>query len=106
MHLITFSTGSQVRIGVLDQERNEVVDLSIAARDLPGNMLDFIAQGPVTQKKAQATLDADTGRISLDKIHILAPIPEPRRNVFCIGKNYREHVKELQSSSALLDNSG
>jgi 2-keto-4-pentenoate hydratase/2-oxohepta-3-ene-1,7-dioic acid hydratase in catechol pathway len=28
----------------------------------------------------------------------LAPIPEPRRNIFCVGKNYREHAKEFGQS--------
>jgi 2-keto-4-pentenoate hydratase/2-oxohepta-3-ene-1,7-dioic acid hydratase in catechol pathway len=29
---------------------------------------------------------------------LLAPIPEPRRNVFCVGKNYHEHAKEFSQS--------
>jgi 2-keto-4-pentenoate hydratase/2-oxohepta-3-ene-1,7-dioic acid hydratase in catechol pathway len=28
----------------------------------------------------------------------LAPIPEPRRNILCVGKNYREHAIEFASS--------
>ncbi len=35
--------------------------------------------------------------------HRLAPIPEPRRNVLCVGKNYREHAIEFASSG--FDNS-
>jgi 2-keto-4-pentenoate hydratase/2-oxohepta-3-ene-1,7-dioic acid hydratase in catechol pathway len=27
-----------------------------------------------------------------------APIPEPRRNIFCVGKNYHEHAKEFGQS--------
>ena len=106
MHLITFSIDSQVCIGILDRARDEVIDLSIASNDLPGSMLDFIAQGPAALEKAQAAADAGIGRIALDKVHILSPIPKPRRNVFCIGKNYREHIKELQSASAVFDNGG
>ena len=106
MHLITFSIDSRVCIGILDRARNEVIDLSVAASDLPCNMLDFIAQGPDAQERAQAAADAGSGRIALDQIRVLAPIPKPRRNVFCIGKNYREHVKELQSASAVFDNGG
>lgn len=34
----------------------------------------------------------------LSEIILEAPIPRPRRNVFCIGKNYREHVEEFASS--------
>lgn len=29
---------------------------------------------------------------------LLAPIPRPRRNIFCVGKNYREHAREFADS--------
>ena len=29
---------------------------------------------------------------------ILAPIPRPAKNIFCVGKNYHEHAKEFASS--------
>jgi len=32
----------------------------------------------------------------MDSLSILAPIEYPKRNIFCIGKNYREHAKELE----------
>jgi 2-keto-4-pentenoate hydratase/2-oxohepta-3-ene-1,7-dioic acid hydratase in catechol pathway len=31
-------------------------------------------------------------------VRLLAPIPAPRRNIFCVGKNYREHAKEFAGS--------
>jgi len=31
-------------------------------------------------------------------IHLLAPVPRPRRNIFCVGKNYHEHAKEFSNS--------
>lgn len=33
----------------------------------------------------------------LQEVKLLAPIPTPRKNVFCIGKNYREHAIEMGS---------
>jgi 2-keto-4-pentenoate hydratase/2-oxohepta-3-ene-1,7-dioic acid hydratase in catechol pathway len=30
--------------------------------------------------------------------HLLAPIPSPRRNIFAVGKNYRDHVAEFGRS--------
>lgn len=35
--------------------------------------------------------------IPLHEVTLLAPIPRPRRNIFCIGKNYRDHVTEMGS---------
>src|SRR6185369_5173548 len=37
--------------------------------------------------EAKATLAAS-------QIELLAPIPRPRKNVFCVGRNYIEHVAE------------
>jgi 2-keto-4-pentenoate hydratase/2-oxohepta-3-ene-1,7-dioic acid hydratase in catechol pathway len=31
-------------------------------------------------------------------VELLAPIPRPRRNIFCVGKNYHEHAKEFAQS--------
>ncbi|WP_204333302.1 fumarylacetoacetate hydrolase family protein, partial [Klebsiella pneumoniae] len=33
-----------------------------------------------------------------DSVKLLAPIPRPPRNVFCVGKNYHEHAKEFARS--------
>lgn len=33
--------------------------------------------------------------IALEAVKLLAPIPHPRRNILCIGKNYEDHAKEL-----------
>lgn len=33
---------------------------------------------------------------------ILTPMPWPRRNVFCLGKNYAEHARELEGMTANL----
>ena len=56
MHLITFSKASQVSVGILDRTRSEVIDLSIAASDLPGNMLDLISLGPAVHWKEHKPL--------------------------------------------------
>lgn len=34
----------------------------------------------------------------LCNVQLLAPIPYPRRNIFCAGKNYLDHVKEVANS--------
>jgi 2-keto-4-pentenoate hydratase/2-oxohepta-3-ene-1,7-dioic acid hydratase in catechol pathway len=35
---------------------------------------------------------------ALSNMQILAPIPRPQRNIFCVGKNYFEHAKEFGTS--------
>ncbi len=34
----------------------------------------------------------------LASVEILAPIPRPHRNIFCVGKNYHAHAKEFTQS--------
>ncbi|MEK7311420.1 MAG: fumarylacetoacetate hydrolase family protein [Chloroflexota bacterium] len=59
---------------------------------VPGlSMLDVIAAGE--------TALADLSKIERSPVplvpeHLLAPIPEPRRNIMCLGLNYVEHAKE------------
>jgi 2-keto-4-pentenoate hydratase/2-oxohepta-3-ene-1,7-dioic acid hydratase in catechol pathway len=36
--------------------------------------------------------------IPLKDIKLEAPIPKPRRNIFCVGKNYHEHAREFARS--------
>ena len=100
MYLITFAKADEARIGILDQDNNEVIDLCTAASDLPNNMLEFIALGSAALDKARAACRTGKGRIALNQIRLLAPIPRPARNIFCIGKNYREHIKEVQTAGS------
>ena len=34
-------------------------------------------------------------RVPLSEVKLEAPLPLPRRNIFCVGRNYRAHAKEL-----------
>ena len=35
---------------------------------------------------------------AISHVHLEAPLPIPRRNVWCVGRNYHAHAKELQAS--------
>jgi 2-keto-4-pentenoate hydratase/2-oxohepta-3-ene-1,7-dioic acid hydratase in catechol pathway len=36
--------------------------------------------------------------LALDRVQLEAPIPQPKRNIFCVGKNYHEHAHEFAKS--------
>jgi len=36
--------------------------------------------------------------VAVSDVHLEAPIPLPRRNIWCVGRNYHEHAKELSTS--------
>lgn len=61
--------------------------------DFSGDMTDFIA------RTSESGLDfTPRNWKELGNIRLLAPIPTPRRNIFCVGKNYHEHAKEFSQS--------
>lgn len=94
MRLVTFRDGKGTRIGALD-EAGKVLDLAAADPALPREMLALIGGGEVAlaaARAAQATAPVAEGAA------ILAPIPRPAKNIFCVGKNYHEHAKEFASS--------
>ena len=43
-------------------------------------------------------LPAIDGQVSLAGVQFAAPLPRPRRNLFCVGRNYHAHAKELRDT--------
>lgn len=92
MKLVTFSTAinSNLRVGVLVENAN-VLDLSTEA----DNMLSLIESGRKGLQSVESFRQRnDGGGIPLSEVLLRAPIPRPRKNVFCVGWNYLEHYAE------------
>ena len=108
MYLVSFTNSNsdipgQYRVGILAPGGQEIVDLSQANPDLPLEMTSLIALGDTAISAMESALRSNIGRIPLASVKLLAPIPVPLRNIFCVGKNYPEHVKEVQSVVASAD---
>jgi 2-keto-4-pentenoate hydratase/2-oxohepta-3-ene-1,7-dioic acid hydratase in catechol pathway len=89
MRLITFvHQGREAPGALLDGDR--IVDLS----EVAPSVLAIIEGGPQALAAAKAQLQRASGFLSLGAVQLLAPIPRPRKNVFCVGRNYVEHVNE------------
>ena len=97
MHLVTFTKSNYTRIGLLDRDSATVIDISKLAPDVPKDMLSFIAQGDDALSTVREKLKTNKVALALSDIKLLAPIPRPASNILCVGKNYPEHVKEVQS---------
>ena len=53
----------------------------------------------VERAAAGQPLPATTGApVALADVRLLAPLPKPRRNLFCVGRNYHAHAKELRQT--------
>jgi 2-keto-4-pentenoate hydratase/2-oxohepta-3-ene-1,7-dioic acid hydratase in catechol pathway len=80
-----------------------------AAPAAPDNIVALIAAGQDTLS-ACATLAglAEDGQMSdalvaISDVELVAPIPRPLKNVFCVGSNYRAHVSEASRAQAKED---
>jgi len=93
MRLVTFSDGKATRIGAL--QGDAVLDITAADPALPKDMLGLIAGGAAMLAAAR---DAAARAPVVAAARLLAPIPRPPKNVFCVGKNYHEHAKEFAGS--------
>jgi 2-keto-4-pentenoate hydratase/2-oxohepta-3-ene-1,7-dioic acid hydratase in catechol pathway len=98
MLLVTFIEGGKSRLGILDRAHGEVIDFSRTVPGLPQDMAAFIALGESGLAEARRAEASGEGRVPLAQVRLTAPIPKPARNIFCVGKNYREHAQELQTA--------
>ena len=90
MRVATFRVGGERRVGLVDSARSTVSSFDFPAAEAERGILaliDCVGQLPGTGQP-----------IELSRVELEAPIPRPRRNIFCIGKNYHEHAHEFAKS--------
>lgn len=103
MRLATFrdADAASTRIGVVRGER--IVDVAraalLAGEEPPAELREMqalIAAGEVGLHRVAALLQGtpEGAELPLASVELLAPIPRPRKNVFCLGRNYAEHAAE------------
>jgi 2-keto-4-pentenoate hydratase/2-oxohepta-3-ene-1,7-dioic acid hydratase in catechol pathway len=80
----------RVRVGQVSDDLNQIEEFSIDA--------DLSEQGVVGILKAGHQSLKRAAKHSISDVILCAPVPRPRRNIFCVGKNYFEHAKEFSGS--------
>jgi len=95
MQLATFSYLGLEQVGLVTQGYTRIVPLSqLLGVDAPATMIELIEQWGELGPRLQAVMvPPDTG-LPVADVGLVAPIPHPRRNIICLGKNYRDHVEE------------
>lgn len=108
MRLVTYraSVEAAARLGVVLDD--VVLDVAVFGKHVGeafgATMLDFIDQGPAAISTLRDRIEGAGGKfpvgctIPAGNVRLLAPIPRPRKNLFGIGLNYREHVGESARS--------
>lgn len=107
MKLATISvTGEPACVALLTS--GAYLDIAQASRDVPGpvgaalrarNLQAVLDAGPDALEQLRHLVDAAEGGANADALlpadgPYLAPLHMPRKNIFCVGRNYAEHIAE------------
>ena len=106
MKLLTFVDAGETRLGGM-QDDDRVVDLTqawrmyehpLSGRQAPSEVIDAIFLGDAALLSLQLLMEeaikADAPIYAAQELCFLAPIPNPAKNIFCVGRNYRAHIVE------------
>jgi 2-keto-4-pentenoate hydratase/2-oxohepta-3-ene-1,7-dioic acid hydratase in catechol pathway len=92
MRMATWHWGGRLHAGTVSADGREVTPLAVASGATGVlEMIERLAQGDGLPREAGP-------RLPLEAVTLAAPIPQPRRNLFCAGRNYRSHAAELATT--------
>ncbi|WIF95727.1 fumarylacetoacetate hydrolase family protein [Caminicella sporogenes] len=100
MYFATYKYKGIEEVGVVLKDKNTIIPMREIFKSLdkktPATMLEFIdlADDELIDDIKNALGKNTYEEIEKEKVKICAPIPYPRRNLICLGKNYLDHAKE------------
>ena len=89
MKIATYRVGGERRVGIVDERRQTLAPFDIPESEAALGVLALIDRPSLPSVLSPMPLREGT---------LEAPIPRPRRNIFCVGKNYHEHAHEFAAS--------
>ena len=94
MRIATFQYQRRRHVGLVSSDGQGVTPFDLTPEQARTGALPLIMAGG---DLAQAALQGG-GTIAISAVRLEAPLPLPRRNIFCVGRNYHAHAKELSAS--------
>ncbi|MGH2586868.1 MAG: fumarylacetoacetate hydrolase family protein [Dehalococcoidia bacterium] len=92
MKLVTYQSQDGPRVGLVVEGR--VLDVATET-GLPADMIVLIRRGDEALERLRRLESSAAGKGKpLESVTLLAPIPRPAKNVFCLGLNYQAHIEE------------
>lgn len=102
MYFGTYKRNKIEEIGVVLKEQSRIVPMKeifkYMDRACPETMNEFIeiADANTIQEMEKVLSDKNLEGLKEGEVKLCAPIPNSRRNLICLGKNYLDHAKETQ----------
>lgn len=94
MKLASLQLNNKGVVAVVDPVGDVYWTVQSLVPEFSGDMIELVQQFPALAER----LTPKSPGTSLTGVKVLAPISQPRRNIFCVGKNYHEHAAEFQKS--------
>jgi 2-keto-4-pentenoate hydratase/2-oxohepta-3-ene-1,7-dioic acid hydratase in catechol pathway len=101
MKLVTYNYAGDENVGVLIEDSIIPVNDIMGVNGYPkiNSMIQLIERmDDDLISLLEAANIADHRYLSISSVKLTAPIPYPKRNVFCLGKNYVEHAREIETT--------
>lgn len=90
MRLYTLVSSEGREYVAAEKERGIIQDIT----GLYPSLLQLIQSGPEALHVIDRYVDGSTKMLDLSEYRIMAPIPRPQRDVYCVGWNYLKHFNE------------
>lgn len=93
MKIVAYRYQGQPGVGRVSADGRQVEPFQLSAAEAALGAL------PIVEAQAAGRALPPTGpALALQQLQLVAPVPRPRRNIFCVGKNYHAHAKEFAGS--------
>jgi 2-keto-4-pentenoate hydratase/2-oxohepta-3-ene-1,7-dioic acid hydratase in catechol pathway len=93
LKIATFRIGDERKVGVIDDATAAVAPFKLSTEQALQGI-----QSIIELQVAGGELPTTEAPVPLHSVMLEAPLPRPRRNLFCVGKNYYEHAHEFSNS--------
>jgi 2-keto-4-pentenoate hydratase/2-oxohepta-3-ene-1,7-dioic acid hydratase in catechol pathway len=94
MRIATFVHQGQTQVGLVDPAAGRVTPLALPPEQAVFGVLPLIEAAAAGRSMPDPAGDP----LPLAAVQLLAPLPRPRRNLWCVGRNYHAHAKELRET--------
>lgn len=100
MYFVTYRYEGLEKIGLFQRKKKVIINMEsifrYLDRECPKTMNQFIdiADDNLIKEIKDVLVKENLEGISKEEVKLCAPIPYPRRNLICLGKNYIDHAKE------------
>ncbi|MDQ0607578.1 2-keto-4-pentenoate hydratase/2-oxohepta-3-ene-1,7-dioic acid hydratase in catechol pathway [Variovorax sp. W1I1] len=99
MRIATFTSEGHRKVGLVSADGKTVTPLQLTPEQADSGVLTLIE----ILARGGSLPEASGPAVDLREVVLDAPLPKPRRNLWCVGRNYHAHAKEL-SASVFKDN--